>query len=428
MELSNVDNEIKLIGAVLTNPETINDIYLNLKPEMLTDVYTKRCYEELLMMFAEGKDINYVDLSQRMVSDDNVFLSVEVATRFLVNCVTAESTSALVKNHADAIIKNYKRREMKLLTEKIDYKENDVNAVIGETITKLEALMEDRQDNLVYMDEVVDKYFDKYFHDSEEKKMHIGFPTIDECLGSLDGGEVIVIGARPAVGKSALVTQIITNIAFDGFKVGYFNLEMSNKQVYERMVGRLSKLGLTRIKKAKSFLGKEEYNKYKQGADRLRTKNIAIISGSTKISEVKAKCRHRKFDVVVIDYLQLVKPDRQFTNRASEVGEISKSIKELAMELNIPIILLSQMNRENPNGEPDISELRESGDIEQDASIIGLLWIFKDDIRGFKIAKNRQGALKRIGLRFNGDNMEFEECMLSAKEAKSEEADNPFEQ
>jgi replicative DNA helicase len=142
------------------------------------------------------------------------------------------------------------------------------------------------------------------------------------------------------------------------------------------------------------------------------------------------------YDIIIIDYLQLLKADTTYRgNRTAEVGEISRAIKNLAMELNIPIIALSQLNRASENNaskEPTMAELREAGNIEQDASVIMLLWNLDENDRskkGCKIEKNRQGECGKIVLKFNGDLMKFQETNESvqeAKEWKSSKEDNPF--
>ena len=144
--------------------------------------------------------------------------------------------------------------------------------------------------------------------------------------------------------------------------------------------------------------------------------NIILTTGSKSMSEIRAEVKHMDYDIIIIDYLQLLKSDKTYKgNRTAEVGAISKAIKGLAMELNIPIIALSQMNRASEmkeTKEPTMSELREAGDIEQDASVIILMWNLLDDdksVKGIKIEKNRQGTTGRFVLNFVGDLMKFEE-------------------
>ena len=143
--------------------------------------------------------------------------------------------------------------------------------------------------------------------------------------------------------------------------------------------------------------------------------DILISSGTKSVSEIRNECRHQELDCIIIDYLQLVRADTRYQSRASEVGAISKAIKALAMELNVPIIALSQLNRTSEmreTKEPTMGELREAGDIEQDASIIILLWNLDNEDKtrkGLKVDKNRQGELGKIVYRFDGNEMRFQE-------------------
>ena len=241
--------------------------------------------------------------------------------------------------------------------------------------------------------------------------MKTGFYRLDDCLGGLEGGDITVVAARPGVGKSAIVAQIIENMARKGYNTCYYNMEMNNSQIYERFVSRMSKIGLTRIRRAKSFLGGEK-EAFDKANDELENYPITIDDQTNAVEEIRVQCRHQRYDVIVVDYLQLVRCKRKFNNRASEVGEVSKQFKALARELHVPIILLSQLNRiseMNATKEPTMSELRESGDIEQDASNIILMWNLDEDrkFKGLKVEKNRQGTPFREVVQFEGDCMEF---------------------
>lgn len=262
------------------------------------------------------------------------------------------------------------------------------------------------------MKQIVAENKGNYFNEHVgEGLIKTGFYRTDDCLGGLEGGDVTVIGARPGVGKSAIVTQMIGQMAEKDYNIGYYNLEMNESQVYERFVSRMSEIGLTRVRRAKAFLGGEK-EAFDKANETLSGYSITISTGAKSVSEIRAECRHQRYDVIVIDYLQLIKADRRFGNRASEVGDISKAIKALAMELHVPIIVLSQLNRISEmreTKEPTMAELRESGDVEQDASNIILLWNLDEDgkYKGWKIEKQRQGTHLKEVLQFDGDHMRF---------------------
>jgi replicative DNA helicase len=229
----------------------------------------------------------------------------------------------------------------------------------------------------------------------------------------MDAGDVIIIAARPAVGKSALALQMIRKFGKDGYKVGYFNLEMAEKQIYERSIAAVSGIDMTRIRLATNFLG-DEYKRFEEGNKILESeKNVTTITGTQSINTIRATQNKAKFDCIVIDYLQLIQSSGKRANRASEVGDISRGLKAIATDFNIPVIALSQLNRAsemNKDKEPTMSELRESGDIEQDASVILMLWNPNPEDRTekkIKVEKSRNGYIERDTIFFDGKHMTF---------------------
>ena len=203
-------------------------------------------------------------------------------------------------------------------------------------------------------------------------------------------------------------------MAKKGLKVAYFNLEMSDKQVYERFVSRLAEIGLTRIRRAKAFLG-DEQEKFNQANEEMSDYQLWVASGTVSPREIKSECRHQNFDVIVVDYLQLLMPDNRYSGRNEEVASISRGLKSVARDLNTHVIALSQITRASESRdtkEPTMAELRESGAIEQDASNIIMLWNLSDNdkgAKGVKIEKNRQGMTMREAMEFDGDHMKFVE-------------------
>lgn len=418
-------DEQAVICSILMDAESIVKVHELLTPDMFTNEMCKAAYEMSVHMYINKREISHITLRQALINKD---YSDEIIGEFLRECLASETTSAYIESHAEVIKADYEIKKVKEKFNSFDFSPSEYKDEIRKIMSFFNSMLTNGNNSSNDLQGMVDIYKEDYFIDVPQKRMLTGFQTLDSKIQGLQGGEVMIIGARPGVGKSAISTQIITNVAEQGFKVGYFNLEMSEKQIYERMVSRLSGIGLTRIKNAKAFLGDEE-EKFNKANDRLRKMKIYICSKPMKISDIQLESRYMGFDLIVIDYLQLVKPDINRQNRATEVGEISKGIKELAMSLNIPIIAISQLNRENTDeSEPSISDLRESGDIEQDASVICLMWNEKikgeyTGVKGFKIGKNRQGELARFGVKFDGNLMEFTECELGKTPEKN---DTPF--
>ena len=403
--------EIGVIGCALIDNDSMYKVYNKLKPEMFSTEFCQDAFAEMLAMYDRGESINIISLSQAL---ENHKWDPEMIAADLKECVTIAPVSAIITSYADTVVKDWRARETKKLFQEVSLRPCDIDNSIAEVLTKLEEIQGSKTVHSKTMKQIVVENKGNYFNEHVgEGLIKTGFYHTDDCLGGLEGGDITAIGARPGVGKSAIVTQMIGQMAEKGYNIGYYNLEMNESQVYERFVSRMSEIGLTRVRRAKTFLGGEQ-EAFEKANDKLSGYNITISTGAKSVSEIRAECRHQRYDVIVIDYLQLIKADRRFSNRASEVGDISKAIKALAMELHVPIILLSQLNRASESREtkePTMAELRESGDIEQDASNIILLWNLDEDgvYKGWKIEKQRQGTHLNEVLKFDGDHMNFTE-------------------
>lgn len=426
--------EKEVIGSLLMNQDCMSKIYKILEPDMFTNEILGKVYHEYQKAYDRGYALTMPMLEQKLRSEE---LPSDLFMDELRTCMMETTSSAYVERNAMVVESDYKAQKLNLILNSIKVTPKDLKSQIGALQCELEALQNNTQTNSKTLSEIVAENKDKYFREKEVKPLHIGFSKLDEILGGLEGGDMIVIGARPAVGKSAFVTQITSNLEKQGKKIGFYNLEMSDKQMYERFVVNESGIGLTRLRRAIRFLGDEEERFNKANEKLLNSENIIITSdGTKKVSEIYAESKHMDYDIIIIDYLQLLEPEGTYKgNRAAEVGEISRHIKQVAKNLNIPIIALSQLNRTSmarDDKEPTMSELREAGNIEQDASVIMLLWNLDENDRtkkGCKIEKNRQGECGKIAMRFNGDTMQFEEMSETVKEAsewKKMDSDNPF--
>lgn len=426
--------EQNVIGSLLINKNCIDSIYNTLSADMFTSELLGRMYLEFQRGYDNRYEVNPAVIVQKLSSEQ--FPGYLILDE-IKNCTVNTTTSATVKSYAEVIVNEHKARQLGKFLGAIKVSPNDIDNQIGRLITDLEALQDGKSVESKTLPEIVRENKDKYFVDNEAGKTYIGFSKLDDMLGGLEGGDMIIIGARPGVGKSALVTQITSNFAEQGKRIGFYNLEMKEKQVYERFVVSQSGIGLTRLRRAKKFLG-DEKERFDKANEILEKKDsIVITTGSKAVSEIRSESRHMKYDIIIIDYLQLLKTDKEYRgNRYAEVGAISKAIKALAMELNIPIIALSQLNRVSEardTKEPTMAELREAGDIEQDASVIILMWNLSQDDKskkGCKVEKQRQGQTGKIVLNFNGDLMKFEETGESVKETqewvKTADDDCPF--
>lgn len=408
-----IETEKQIIGSILMDPDCISKVYGTLKPEMFTNKFYADTYQNMLAMYDMGEGISVVTLSNRLESKERPKANISKA---LMETVKETDSSVVIGHCADELINEYKSKQVQRLLGTVSYLPNDIDKSIGYLITELEAMRENRDSTCKTMKQIVEEYKGDYFCEKEKVGVKTGFYKLDDMFGVLEPGDVTVIAARPGVGKSAIVTQIIGQMAECGKNVAYFNLEMGESQVYERFLSRLAELELVRVRRAKQFL-KDEESRFEKANERLSNYSVTISTGSKKLSEIKNICRNQKFDVIVIDYLQLIEPDRQNANRAVEVGYLSGGIKNLANSINPKphVIILSQLNRSSERTEtkePELSELRESGNIEQDVSNAILLWNLQKDnykAKGLKVAKNRMGVCGKLGYEFDGEHMMFRE-------------------
>lgn len=426
--------ERAVIGSLIIDKDCIYDIYGMLEADMFTSELLGRIYLEYQRAYDRGIDLTYPMLEQKLRSDN---IPSDILAEEIKAIMSETITSASVKSNATVVLNDYKANRLDKMLNSIKVSPSNLNEQIRAINAELEVLQSGKEINSKTLSEIAKENKDKYFKDREIKPLHIGFDKLDDMLGCLEGGDMIVIGARPAVGKSAFVTQITSNLAKQGKRIGFYNLEMQNKQMYERFVVNESGISLTRLRRAIRFLGDEEERFNKANEVLEKSDNIIITSsGGKTVNEIRSESKHMGYDIIIIDYLQLLKSDNTYRgNRAAEVGEISRAIKNLAMELNIPIIALSQLNRASEGREtkePTMAELREAGNIEQDASVIILMWNLDENDKskkGCKVEKNRQGESGKLVMRFNGETMRFEESDEDLKSAiswKKVDDYNPF--
>lgn len=429
--------EKNIIGYLLLDYTRVATIEQKISREMFIKPIYGDIYEECVNGFADGTEVNAVKLQSELIGkyDENIVV------RELKDCVVSLDLSSSLTTCAEIVANDYRVRKF---GEKIKGKlpnASNVNDSIRQMISELEGLLDDDDGKTKSVAEVVKQNKDNYFKPGVEKKrIYFGLRELDKMVGGVEGGDVIVLAARPAVGKSAIALQIIEYNAKKGKKVGYFNLEMQENQVYERMIAKASGIDMARIRNATRFLQDEE-QKFADGNDKLsKWDNVFVRTGSMTLSDLRIAVKNGGYDLVVIDYLQLLKPNKgRGSNRYAEVGDISRGVKSIASDSDVPIIALSQLNRASEgkeDKEPNMSELRESGDIEQDASVILMLWNSdKEDKtkKKIKVDKARQGKLGKQDLIFNGATMTFTEVAkgYNQKELQKDEflqmdGDSPF--
>ena len=269
--------------------------------------------------------------------------------------------------------------------------------------------------------------------DIKDHRIEVGIPTgytpLDDFTGGLKKGEMFVLAARPSIGKTTLGLNIISNVAIKGEKrrpVAFFSLEMTDSQIARRLL--CTEAGIPESVFWNGTFNDSDMVKLTTAAANIRNANLFIDpTGGLTISELRAKARRLKnehdIQLIVIDYLQLMHADARVDSRQQEVAEISGGIKKLAKDLNIPVLVLAQLNREidkntSANARPKLAHLRESGAIEQDADIVTFLHRNRDDAKNIAdgasteaeliVEKNRNGKIGTVKLNFYPSKMLFE--------------------
>lgn len=407
-----VEAEFAVIGTLLTYDERLSDADAILKPEMFENVMLKEIYRLVLRNYNNGKTIGIPAIMENL-KDNFSETETDACIRKCFDYVDAIG----LEENAKVVRQSYQyRRLMAVLNNKkatFGTVTEDISVLIGE----LESISEcENNDGVKSLSEITKECKGNYFKKKETPMMHFPFKALDDKVQGLEGGDLIVIGARPAVGKSAFVAQLALNFVKDGKRVGFYSLEMKQKQLYERFSALSSGLTMDKIRTAEQFESTEEQQLFDDGNSFLEQKTTLFISnGARTVSQIRNESKRMEYDLIIIDYLQLLIPESSYRgNRYAEVGEISHALKALAMDFNIPVIALSQLNRVSAtqgkdNKPPTMAEMRESGDIEQDASIILLLWNKTEDgtLKGCKVEKNRQGKFGELELKYNGALMSF---------------------
>lgn len=428
--MSEVYAEESVIGALLTTDgEIMNELPLELDASMFADNVYATAFAVFQQAYEKSEKVGLAILQQKVVARTGG-VPAEYIERRLKDAALGGYVTATVKEDAREIITAYKARRINDILNKTNITPDNLEAAMDYISLEIDRLNDSKEGKTKNLPQIVKEQKDAYFKERDKPQAELEFHVLNSMLGGLEAGDMIVIGARPAVGKSAFATQIASHLAESGKRIGYFNLEMTEKQIYERFVSSASGIGLTRIKRAVSYSGDEEERFRKANEMLSKKESIIVTTGSQTVSSMQKEIKKRAMDLVIIDYLQLIKPDGRYKgNRFAEVGEISHSIKTIATDFGIPVIVLSQLNRASvgrDDKEPTMSELRESGDIEQDASIILLLWNLDEEGRekGCKVAKNRQGKVGKVTMRFNGDLMKFEE--ISDEDGFIQYEETPF--
>jgi replicative DNA helicase len=405
-------------------------------------------YDVLVELWNSGQAIDLITFTQ--ILRDRNLLETLGGPSFVTSLYTFVPTAANVDYYIGIVRDKYILREIiAAATESVRraYEEQDeVNNLLDEVEQKIFAVGEDRfkgqmlsmKDQVMEAIEAIEKLYERK---GGITGISTGFIEFDRMTSGLHAAEMIVIAARPSMGKTALAMNIAEHVAInEKLPVGVFSLEMSSQQLVQRLLCSRARVNLQKVRDG--FLAERDFPSLTAAASKLAEAKIFIDdSAGLSILELRAKARRLKaqqnVQLIIVDYLQLLRSTtrRAMDNRQLEISEISAGLKGLAKELKIPIIVVAQLNRQpeqRTGGKPRLSDLRESGSIEQDADLVGLLVrpeIYEEDEEARQeksgeaeliIAKQRNGPVGEISLTFLKEFTRFEDRARNVNE--SEEA------
>lgn len=417
-----LEAEQSVVGAMLMDKDAIMTAAEIVSQEDFYQTAYGILFEAMVELFNEGKPVDLITLQERLKEKD---VPPEITSlEFARDLLTAVPTSANVKYYAEIVMEKSMLRKLIKLNEEIEnmcYLGRDSLEAVLETTEKrvFELVQKRNTGDYVPIKQVVLNALDKIEKSSKTKGTVTGIPTgfidLDYKTSGLQPSDLILVAARPSMGKTAFVLNIAQHVAFRSNKtVAIFSLEMSKEQLVNRLFSLESQVDAQLLRTGN--LKDSDWEKLIEGAGVIgKSKMIIDDTPGISISELRSKCRKFKLeqglDLIIIDYLQLMtgRVGGRAESRQQEISDISRSLKGLARELNVPVIALSQLSRaveQRPDHRPMMSDLRESGAIEQDADVV--MFIYRDDyynkdtdmknIAEIIIAKQRNGPIGTVNL------------------------------
>ncbi len=431
-----VEAEQAVLGSVIIDPKCLNEIAVQMKTEYFYIPQHREIYSAMSAMYELSQTIDFVSLLEKLKSDG--VYDEAGGKAYLTQLVQTVPSAANVLTYVAIIRERYYARALMTAAQDIikDVNENEMDS--GRLLDNAEQrIFEIRQgreiSGLTHIKSVIEnETYDRLskMSDPETRADYIGIPCgigeLDKMITGLNKSDLIILGARPGMGKTSFALNIVRNVAVNtGKTVCFFSLEMTRDQLAQRMLS--SEAGIKSEKLRTGELDDDEWTRLAQAGDSLSKANIYFDeTSSITVPEMKAKLRRMKqVDLVVIDYLGLMKSARQTENRVQEVSEITRNLKIMAKDLKVPVIACAQLSRgtetKGKSHRPALSDLRESGSIEQDADIV--LFLYResyydneksdDEDRSDEtraeciVAKNRHGEIGTVDLHWDGQFTRF---------------------
>jgi replicative DNA helicase len=417
---NSLEAEQSVIGSMIMDKEAI---VIAIEMLLQEDFYYQQyglLFQSMVELYNAGEPVDLVTLQAKLKAMN---VPEEISSlEFVRDLITAVPTSANVKSYAQIVKDKSVLRALIRVTEDIENKcysgQGELEDILADTEKNIFHLLQNRGvREFVPIKEIVLNALEKIEQASKTQGNVTGIPTgfmdLDYKMSGLQNSDFILVAARPSMGKTALVLNIAQYVAFhENLATAIFSLEMSKEQLVNRLFSLESRVDAQILRSGN--LNDSDWEKLIEGADVIGKSHLIIDdTPGISISELRSKCRKYKLEhdlkLIIIDYLQLMTGSGRTDSRQQEISDISRSLKGLARELNVPVIALSQLSRaveQRPDHRPMLSDLRESGAIEQDADVV--MFIYRDDyynkdtdiknIAEIIIAKQRNGPIGTVNL------------------------------
>jgi replicative DNA helicase len=416
----NIEAEESVLGAMMLSAEAIATVVETVKADDFYRPAHQRLYGAILSVYGRGEPVDAITVVEELKREHQ--LDGIGGPLYVYNLVESVPTPASAGYYARIVADNALLRRLIEAASRIMSKAYEVPEDPRKAADEAEGLIYavsrgDETEQVVSLHELVDESMAALEHIQQRDSAFAGVPTgfvdLDSLLSGLQKSNLIVIAARPGVGKSSFVTNVARNVAVDaGAPVAMFSLEMSRFEIGMRLLCAEARVAWDKVRSGR--VATEEWTRIVEAAEVLHEAPLFIVdSGNVTIVDIRAKARRLKskqgLGLIIVDYLQLMSGHMRTENRQQEIAEVSRSLKLLAKELEVPVIAVSQLNR-NPESRadkrPQLSDLRESGAIEQDSDIV--MFIHREDtddptVKGkadIIVAKHRNGPTQTVPLTF----------------------------
>lgn len=421
----NDDAEQSVLGAILIDKDAINFVSEILTVESFYNSINSLVYSCMLTLYEQRKPIDILTLSAELKKKN----MESVDSDYFTKLVEAVPSAANIEYYASIVREAYTKRSLihagSEISELAFEADKDVKEVIDKAESAVFAISQGHiTKGFIHVKNTLAASFDKidelHRFGSGMRGVTTGFHDLDNILSGMQNSNLLILAARPGTGKTTFLLNMAQNIATMQKKaIGVFSLEMSKEELVDRLLVDQADVDAWRLKTGK--LTEDDFTKLSKAMGVLADAPIFIDdTPGLSIMEMRSKARRlqmeHKIGLIVVDYLQLVVPDRKYESRVQEVSAVSQALKNLARELNVPVLAASQLSRAvEHRGEkkPQLADLRESGAIEQDADVVMFLYRPDAEVTGptiptkLLIAKHRNGPTGEVDLLFRGDRIKF---------------------